>query len=131
MSGSIKNCDGPFIIYYLIDENYIGITTNIKTRINRHRYDKRWKCNNVKILSIIDNFEDAITFENEMQIKYNCPVSKVKNQKGINNPIATKIKHIPTGKIYNTVLDAANDLGLNYGSIRNKAYRRKMQLVKL
>lgn len=131
MSGKIKNCKGPFTIYYCVNENYIGITTNLKNRIYTHRYTKNWECKIVKTLAIIDNFSDAIELEYKMQIEYNCPVSKVKNQNGNKNPYAAKIKHIPTGKVYTNMLEAANDLGLNYGSIRNKKYKEKMQLINL
>jgi hypothetical protein len=131
MSGKIKNCKGPFIIYYCVNENYIGITINLKRRIYNHRNEKGWKCEIVKTLGVINNFTEAIEFENKMQIKYNCPVSRVRNQKGNKNPLAAKIKHIPTGKVYRTMLEAANDLGLNYGSIRNKKYKEKMQLINL
>ena len=131
MSGKIKTCNGPFIIYYLIEENYIGITTNLKRRVYNHKYHKGWKCEIVKTLATINNFDEAIEMENKFQLEFNCPVSKVRNQNGINNPQAASIKHIPTGKIYKTMIEAADDLGLNYGSIRNKKYKAKQQLINL
>ena len=131
MSGKIKNVQGPFTIYHLVKENYIGITSNLKRRVYEHKYNKSWKCEIVNTLAIINNFDEAIAMENKFQIQFNCPVSKVKNQNGINNPMSAMIKHIPTGKIYKTIKEAAEDLGLNYGSIRNQKYKQSKQLINI
>jgi predicted GIY-YIG superfamily endonuclease len=129
MSGKIKNCKGPFYVYHLINENYIGVTTKIVPRMQKHKsFGKNVE---YKIIATFDEFNDALTFEYNKQIEYGFPTSKVKNQIGKNNPIAKKLIHTITGKKYETLKDACIDLGLNYGSMRHTKIQKKYNLIKL
>ena len=57
MSEKIKKDEGPLIIYHCANEDYIDITTKLKQT-------KEFKCEDEKIIAIIENCEDIIEFEN-------------------------------------------------------------------
>jgi len=110
--------DKPFLVYYMPDDNYIGVTTNIKKRMLKHRSRNGFTIDNYVVLHEFDNLNEALNCELELQKKYNCKKG-VRNQEGIKNPYAKMCLHTTTGIYYDTIKDACETLGINYSSMRH------------
>jgi hypothetical protein len=127
MSGKIKNCKGPFYIYHLIRENYIGVTTNLHNRMIKHKHMGKY-VDDYKVITSFDNLEDALDYEYKLQIENGFEVSKVKNQNGSLNPIARKLIHIPTNTIFDSIKEASEYLNISYDNLRRKETQIKNKL---
>ena len=133
MSGQIKNCKPPFYIYILPTEKYIGITTNIRKRMNKHRSHSNKFVDDCMVLKEFNNLDKALLYENKMQIKYNYPVSNVRNQESKNNPYAKIVLHTLTGVYFDTIKEASECFNYSYSSVRQgiKNKNNKYNLIRL
>jgi len=118
MSGRIKNCNPPFYVYHLVNEKYIGVTTNVFKRLIKHRnYNKR-NVDYCEILKEFNDLDEALEYEYNMQIKLNYEVSNVRNQIGKNNPYSKTVLHTLTGVYYDSIKEACEAMNYNYASVR-------------
>ena len=133
MSGKIKNCKPPFYVYILPTEKYIGVTTDIRKRMNKHHsYNNRYTAD-YKILKVFNVLSEALIYENKMQLRYNYPASNVRNQESKNNPYAKTVLHTLTGVYFDTIKEASKCFSYNYSAVRHaiKNENNKYNLIRL
>ena len=123
-----------FIIYHLILDNYIGVTTNLKKRLLKHSSKSGFSVDNdcVNILYVTMDLKEALEKELEFQKIYNCKLG-VRNQDGSKNPSAKKVLHLQTGVYFDTIKDACEALEYNYSVVRRfiKDNDNKYNLIKI
>ena len=124
--------DKLFVVYYLNNENYIGVTTDLNKRLKKHKSKSNFDTSKVELKLITDNLELALRTELQLQKEYNC-INGVRNQEGYKNPAAKEVLHLCTGIYYDTIKDACESLNYNYGSVRRliKNKNNKYNLVRL
>ena len=123
-----------FIIYHLILDNYIGVTTNLSKRLLKHSSKSGFTVDNdcVNILYVTTDLKEALEKELEFQKIYNCKLG-VRNQEGNKNPYAKKVLHLQTGVYFDTIKDACIALEYNYSVVRRyiKNNDNKYNLIKI
>jgi len=129
---NIKEKD--FIIYHLLLDNYIGVTTNLHKRLLKHS-SKNSFCidnDNVKILFITKDLKQALEKELEFQEIYKCKKG-VRNQTGNKNPYAKTVLDLNSGIYYDTIKDACIALQYSYSLVRHyiKYDNNKFNLIKV
>jgi predicted GIY-YIG superfamily endonuclease len=129
---SIK--DKEYIVYHLLLENYIGVTTNLQKRLYKHS-SKSGFCidnDNVNVLYITNDLREAINKEYELQEIYNCSIG-VRNQNGSKNPFAKEVLHLDTGIYFDTIKEACEAFNYPYSSVRHfiKNNNNKYKLIKI
>jgi predicted GIY-YIG superfamily endonuclease len=112
---NIKNTN--FIVYYLTNENYVGVTQNLKNRLIKHKSKSNFDINNVEILYETSDLNKAFEIEIYYQNLYKCKLG-VRNQYGEKNPYAKQVLHLKTGIFFDTIKDACKSLNFNYSSVR-------------
>jgi len=127
---NIKNKE--FIIYYLVNNNYVGVTTNLHKRLLKHKSKSNFNIDNVKILYITKVLKKALNKELEFQKYYKCSLG-VRNQEGVKNPYAKTVLHTSTGVYFDTIKDACDTFGFNYSYVRHaiKNNNNKFNLIRL
>jgi len=105
-------------IYYIVNENYIGITTDLHKRLLKHKSKSKYDVSNCIVIESTFDLDYALKKEIYYQKKYKC-VSGIRNQQGNKNPYAKQVICLRTGIFYDTIKDACNALNYNYGSVRN------------
>lgn len=111
----IKNKE--FLIYLLPSENYVGVTTDLRPRLNKHRSHSNYNTSDVVILYRTFNLREALTKELEYQHKYKCEVG-VRNQEGKKNPYAKTVLHTLTGVYFDTIKEASECFNYSYKNVR-------------
>ena len=123
-----------FIIYHLLLDNYIGVTTDLQKRLYKHSSKSGFCIDNdcVNILYVTKDLNDAFEKELEFQKIYKCKVG-VRNQEGNKNPYAKIVLDLNTGIFYDTIKDACNALQYNYSNVRKliKNENNKFNLIKI
>lgn len=126
--------DKDYIIYHLLLENYIGVTTNLQKRLKKHQSKSNFCIDNdnVNILHITNDLREALNLELELQKKYNCKIG-VRNQEGYKNPFAKAVLHLETGLYFDTIKDACTALNINYSNARRYINNKnnKYKLIKI
>ena len=126
---NIKN--KTFLIYHLIDDNYIGVTQNLKKRLLKHKSKSNFNINNYKILHYTKDLKEALNIELYYQNLYKCKLG-VRNQKGIKNPYAKQVLDLETGYFFDTIKEASISLNLKYSSVRSYISSKKnYKLIKI
>ena len=123
-----------FIVYYLKLENYVGVTTNLQKRLWKHS-SKSGFCidnDNVYILYVTKDLNDAFKIEMEFQKDYKCEKG-VRDQSGVKNPYAKKVLDKTTGMVYASIKIACEALQYNYINVRSaiKNPNNKYNLIKI
>ena len=113
-----------FIVYFIINENYIGVTHNLHKRLLKHKSKNKFDVSNIEILYETDNLDLALKTELYYQEKYNCKKG-VRNQNGIKNPYAKQVLHLDTGLFFDTIKEACEALNINYSSARHQVLKEK------
>ena len=123
-----------FIIYHLLVDNYIGVTTDLQKRLWKHRSKSGFCIDNdaVNILYVTKDLNDAFEKELEFQKIYKCKKG-VRNQEGNKNPFAKEVLHLETGIFFDTIKSACDALGYNYSDVRHKIKdnNNKYKIVKI
>lgn len=124
--------DKDFIVYRIPYENYVGVTTDIRKRILKHKSRSKFNCDDTYIIKTFSNLKDALDFELKMQDHYNCKKG-VRNQTGGKNPTARICLHKTTGVYYDTIKEACYALGINYSLMRHiiKNSNNKFNLIRV
>lgn len=121
-----------FIVYYIVKENYVGVTHNLHKRLIKHRSKSKFNVSEVKILLQTTHLQEALNCEKYFQDKYECKVG-VRNQNGLKNPYAKQVLHLKTGFFFDTIKEACDQLGFCYGSVRTliKNENNKYNLIRI
>lgn len=124
--------DKLFIVYYIVNDNYIGVTTDLSKRLKKHKSKSNFDVSKTEIKMITDNLDLALRTELQLQKEYKCEKG-VRNQEGFRNPIAKEVLHLDTGIYFETIKEACESLNYNYGSVRRliKNKNNKYNLVRL
>jgi len=124
--------DATFIVYRLVNENYVGVTHNLHKRLLKHRSRSNFDISEVVILLQTTDLEAALNSEKFYQEKYKCKKG-VRNQNGLKNPYAKQVLHLDTGIYFDTIKDACEALNFNYSAVRQKVKNtnNKYNLIKL
>lgn len=124
--------DATFIVYYLVNENYVGVTQNLHKRLLKHRSKSKFDISRVEIIMQTKDLQDALNAELLYQEMYKCDKG-VRNQEGLKNPYAKQVLHLTTGIYFDTIKDAAEALGFNYSAARHQVLKpnNKYNLIKL
>ena len=124
--------DATFIVYYIVNENYVGVTTNLKKRLIKHKSKSKFDISDVKILLNTKNLNEALVGELYFQNKLKCKKG-VRNQEGKKNPYAKQVLHLTTGIYFDTIKEAADCLGFSYSASRHQVLKKnnKYNLIKL
>lgn len=124
--------DKAFYVYYMPNENYVGVTTNLHKRILKHKNKSRYNTDNTIVLCSFLNLKEALDFEFKMQNFYKCEKG-VRNQVGHKNPLAKTCLHLTTGLYFDTIKDACEALGFSYSLVRHriKNSNNKFNLIRL
>jgi len=130
----LQNIKGKdFIIYHLLLDNYIGVTTNLQKRLLKHSSRNKFCIDNdfVKILYITKDLKLALKKELELQELYKCKKG-VRNQTGSKNPYAKIVLDLNSGIYYDTIKEACIALQYNYSLVRHyiKYDNNKFNLIK-
>jgi len=131
----LNNITGKaFLIYHLISENYIGVTTNIHKRLLKHSSKSGFciKDENVKILYSTYNLKDALEKELQLQKDYKCKKG-IRNQNGGKNPFSKIVLDLNTGIFYDTIKEACIAKNFSYSLVRHyvKYDNNKFNLIKV
>ena len=123
-----------FIIYHLLLDNYIGVTTDLQKRLYKHKSKSGFTIDNdcVNILYVTDDLKEAFTKELEFQKIYKC-TKGVRNQEGSKNPYAKQVLDLNSGIFYNTIKEACDALLYDYSAVRKyiKNNNNKFNLIKI
>jgi predicted GIY-YIG superfamily endonuclease len=123
-----------FIIYHLLLDNYIGVTTDLQKRLYKHSSKSGFCIDNdaVNILYVTKDLNDAFEKELEFQKIYKCEKG-VRNQTGKKNPFAKQVLDLNTGIFYDTIKEACEALQYNYSIVRRliKNENNKYNLIKI
>ena len=124
--------DKQFIVYRIISENYVGVTTNLHKRLLKHRSRSSFNIDKVEILETHTELRTALNAELTYQEIFKCKLG-VRNQEGNRNPFAKQVLHLETGIFYDTIKDACYALDYNYSDVRHKIKdnNNKYKLVKI
>lgn len=124
--------DKEFIIYRIVNNNYVGVTTNLHKRLLKHRSKNKFDISVIEILEKSNSLNIALAKELQYQKEYNCKIG-IRNQLGNKNPYAKQVIHLSTGIYYDTIKEACEALGYSYSSVRHyiKNVNNKYHLLKL
>lgn len=127
---NIKNKE--FIVYRIINDNYVGVTTNLHKRLLKHRSRSGFDISNVEILKVTFDLNEALESELCFQNHYKCKKG-VRNQEGYKNPTAKEVLCLKTGVVYDTIKQACESLNYDYSSVRHriKNNKNKYLLIRL
>ena len=131
----LQNIKGKdFIIYHLLLDNYIGVTTDLQKRLLKHSNKSKFCIDNdcVKILYITKDLKEALKKELEFQELYKCK-NGVRNQTGSKNPYAKIVLDLNSGIYYDTIKDACVALQYSYTLVRHyiKYDNNRFNLIKV
>lgn len=110
--------DKKFIIYRIVNENYVGVTTNLHKRLLKHQSKSNFNIENVDILEVHSILSTALLVELMYQDHFKCKKG-VRNQEGSKNPIAREVLDLKSGIYYDTIKDACEALNYCYSSVRH------------
>jgi predicted GIY-YIG superfamily endonuclease len=121
-----------FVVYYIVNENYVGITHNLHKRLLKHRSKNKFDISNIGILLQTEDLNEALKVELYYQEKYKCNKG-VRNQNGLKNPYAKQVLHLETGLYFDTIKEASEQLGFDYSSVRKYIgnEKNKYNLIRL
>ena len=127
---NIKNKE--FIIYRIVNDNYVGVTTNLHKRLLKHRSKNNFDISDIEILETHTILKTALNSELIYQDFFKCKKG-IRNQKGYKNPIARKVLCLKTGIYYDTIKEACESLNYSYSDVRHKIKEKnnKYLLVRL
>ena len=127
---NLKNA--TFIVYRIVNENYVGVTHNLHKRLIKHRSKSNFDVTEVVILLQTEELNSALNSEKFYQDKYKCHKG-VRNQNGIKNPYAKQVLHLETGMFFDTIKDACESLCFDYSSVRSNISKEnnKYNLIKV
>ena len=111
--------DKEFVIYRLVKENYVGVTTNLKKRLLKHRNKSNFDISEVVILKRTNSLEKALKNEIKFQKYYKC-TKGVRNQYGAKNPYAKQVLCLKSVIYYDTIKEACESLDYSYSDVRHK-----------
>ena len=124
--------DKQFIVYKIINENYVGVTTNLHKRLLKHKSKSNFDISEIGILLQTTDLQSALNTEKYYQEKFKCKLG-VRNQNGLKNPYAKQVLHLETGIFFDTIKEACEALNINYVNCRaclsNK--NNKYKLIKI
>ena len=126
----LKNAN--FVVYYIVNENYVGITHNLHKRLLKHKNKSNFDVSNIQILLNTKNLNEALVAELYYQNRLKCQKG-VRNQEGKKNPYAKQVLHLTTGIYFDTIKQAAECLGFSYSAARHQVLKEnnKYNLIKL
>lgn len=110
--------DKKFIIYRIVNENYVGVTTNLHKRLLKHQSKSNFNISKVDVLEWHTNLDTALQAELNYQKHFKCEIG-VRNQEGGKNPIARQVLDLKTGIYYDTIKEACEALNYPYSSVRH------------
>ena len=124
--------NATFIIYRLVNENYVGVTQNLHKRLLKHKSKSNFDISEVTIILETKDLQTALNAEQFYQEKYKCEKG-VRNQNGFKNPYAKKVLHLTTGIYFDTIKEASEALGFSYSAARHQVLKpnNKYNLIKL
>ena len=114
---SIK--DKEIVLYRLVKDNYVGLTTNLHKRLLKHRSKSKYDISNVEILETTRDLDYALKKELYYQNVYEC-TKGVRNQEGSKNPYAKQVLCLKNGIFYDTIKEACEANGYSYSLVRRK-----------
>lgn len=119
MAGKIKNCKGIFYVYSIKEFDYVGVSTNLRPRMNKHKSKNKLSFTpTYDIVKCFTDYREALDFEENLQIKLGYPVRSQSRQFKGKNPASRFVVNTITGAKYNSIKEAAEVEDLNYGSLR-------------
>jgi len=110
--------DKKFIIYRIVNENYVGVTTNLHKRLLKHKNKSKFDISNVELLEIHSELNTALEAEISYQNFFKCTIG-VRNQNGSKNPYAKQVLDLRSGIFYDTIKDACEALNYPYSNVRS------------
>jgi predicted GIY-YIG superfamily endonuclease len=124
--------DKTFIVYRIINENYVGVTTNLHKRMLKHKSKSSFDVTAVEILFQTFDLNEALKNELFYQEKYKC-IKGIRNQKSLKNPYAKQVLHLPTGFYFDTIKEACEAFNFNYSLVRTNISKtdNKYNLLRL
>lgn len=124
--------DKTFIIYRIVNENYVGVTTNLHKRLLKHKNKSKFDVSDISILFECDNLNEALASEFYFQDFFKCTIG-VRNQEGSKNPSAKQVLDLKHGVFYDTIKEACESLGYDYSNVRRviKDNDNKYLLIKV
>lgn len=127
---NLKNA--TFIVYRIVNENYVGVTHNLHKRLLKHKSKSKFDVSIISILLETNNLDLALNQEKIYQDLYKCDKG-VRNQNGFKNPSAKQVLHLETGLFFETIKEACESLNFDYSSVRKYISKEnnKYNLIKL
>ena len=127
---NIKN--KQFIIYRLVKDNYVGVTTNLHKRLLKHKSKSNFNINEIEILEVHSRLDTALIAELAYQKTFNCNIG-VRNQCGKKNPYAKQVLELSTGIYFDTIKEACESFNYDYSLVRKliKDKNNKFLIVKI
>lgn len=124
--------DASFVVYYIVNENYVGVTHKLHKRLLKHKNKSNFDISKIEILLETKDLNEALNWEKNFQETFKC-TKGVRNQNGIKNPYAKEVLHLTTGIYFDTIKEAAYYLGLSYSAARHQVLKKenKYNLIKL
>lgn len=124
--------DATFIVYHLQNENYVGVTHDLRKRLIKHKSKSNYDVSNVSVLLQTKDLNAALNTEKFYQEKYQCNKG-VRNQNGLKNPYAKQVLHLTTGIYFDTIKEASEALGFSYSAVRHQVlkHNNKYNLIKV
>ena len=124
--------DKKFLVYRIVKDNYVGITSDLHKRLLKHRSRSKFDITEVNILESGFDLENMLKLELYRQTFFKCKEG-VRNQEGVKNPSAKLVLHYPTGIYYDTIKEACISLDYNYINVRAviKNKNNKYKLIKV
>jgi predicted GIY-YIG superfamily endonuclease len=132
MSGKIRSCEGPFYVYKIEEFEYVGVTTNLRARANKHKSSKGLSFK--PTLTVLESFNDyhcAIQMEENIQDLFALDKRNVLAQSGGDNHYAKGVLDKETGLFFDSIKEACLSLNLVYGSARNYISNNNYRLIKI
>jgi len=133
MSGKIKYCKPPFLVYHLPNAGYIGVTTNFKKRLYKHTSMSNYDVAAAYIIASYPTLDIALNTEEKIQRRWGFKTSLVRDQQGRKNPAARTVLHTLTGIYFDTIKDACECCGYSYNAVRHAVINssNKYNLIRL
>lgn len=124
--------DATFIVYRLINDNYVGVTHNLHKRLLKHQSRSNYDISQVEIILQTTDLQTALNAEKYYQEKFKCEKG-VRNQNGLKNPYAKQVLHLSTGIYFDTIKEACEALNFSYSAVRHgvKNTNNKYNLIRL
>ncbi|MFY7938530.1 MAG: hypothetical protein ACOVOQ_14200 [Flavobacterium sp.] len=121
-----------FIVYRIVNENYVGVTHNLHKRLLKHRSRSKFDVSKIEILLETKDLNIALEWEKNFQENFKC-TKGVRNQDGLKNPYAKQVLHLTTGIYFDTIKEACECLNFSYSDVRHKIKndKNKFNLIRL